>query len=100
MSKSKSIFVTIIMAAMLGCILATTYRVNIRIFMALVVLLAVYGFLRGARDLCRWLEQTEERQTESVEAEPVDVFAHDDEFEGRGLFDGSFFRFREGKIRE
>lgn len=102
MSKNKSIFVTLIMAAMLALILAGAYRIEEKAFFGILAALAGYGFLRGAGDLCRWM-QSEPKPIETVEAEqvdPDDPFAHDDEFEGSAPFIFGGLRFHDGTFEE
>lgn len=80
MSKVKSIFVTAVMAVMLALILVGLHQIEPKAHTALTVLLAVYGFLCGAMNLCGWLqkESTEPKHLtqETVEADP---FEQDDE---------------------
>jgi hypothetical protein len=93
-------FVTLIMAAMLAVILAGAYKIEIRAFYVLLAALAGYGFVRGAGDLCRWL-QADKPQIETVEAEEVDPFAHDDEFgECKARMSFGTIKYRDGKYTE
>lgn len=103
MSRNKSIFVTLIMAAMLAVILVGAHRFEAKAFYALLALLACYGFLRGSSDLCHWM-QSKEKPIPVIEAEEVkldeeDPFAYDDEFagtEGFARFDFGTVHFQEG----
>lgn len=102
MSRNKSIFVTLIIAAMLAVILIGAHRLDERIFGALVALLACYGYVRGAGDVCRWM-QAERQPVPVIEAEAVDdadPFAHDDEYgDGKASAFGGI-RFKDGVYRE
>ena len=91
---------TLVIAAMLAVILAGAYRLDERIFGALLALLACYGYVRGAGDVCRWM-QRREQPIPVIEAEEVsDPFAHDDEYEdGRSSAFGGI-RFKDGMYRE
>ena len=101
MNRNKSMFVTLIMAAMLAVILAGAYKIEIRAFYVLLAALAGYGFIRGAGDLCRWLQVQDKPQIETVEAEEVDPFAHDDEFgECKARMSFGTIKYREGKYTE
>lgn len=105
MSRNKSIFITLIMAVMLAVILVGAHRIDEKVFVGLVAALAGYGFLRGAGDLCRWL-QAKEKPVEVVYGEEVkiedeDPFAHDDEFaetEGFAQFGFGRVHFKEGEF--
>jgi len=103
MSRNKSIFVTLIIAAMLAVILIGAHRLDERIFGALLALLACYGYVRGAGDVCRWMQSSNERTIPVIEAEPVDdvdPFAHDDEYgDGKASAFGGI-RFAEGHYHE
>ena len=102
MSKNKSIFVTLVMAVMLALILVGAYRIEEKAFFGILAGLASYGFLRGAGDLCRWM-QAEPKPIETVEAEqvdPDDPFAYDDEFEGSAPFIFGGLRFHDGTFEE
>lgn len=101
MSRNKSIFITLVMAAMLAVILVGAHKFETRAFYALLALLAGYGFLRGSGDLCRWMQSKEKPipviEGEEVKIEDEDPFAHDDEFaEGFARFDFGTLHFREG----
>ena len=102
MSKNKSIFVTLVMAVMLALILVGAYRIEEKAFFGILAGLAGYGFLRGAGDLCRWM-QAEPKPIETVEAEqvdPDDPFAYDDEFAGSAPFIFGGLRFHDGTFEE
>lgn len=109
MNRSKSIFITLVMAVMLAVITAFAYRIDEKAFVGLVAALAGYGFLRGAGDMCRWL-QAKDTPLETIQGEEVriddDPFARDDdEFHEDGYDDltGGFaavfggVRFQEGE---
>ena len=101
MSRNKSIFVTLIIAAMLAVILVGAHRLDERIFGALLALLACYGYIRGAGDVCHWM-QRKEQPVPVIEAEEVsgDPFAHDDEYaDGKADAFGGI-RFKDGMYRE
>lgn len=55
MSKSKSIFVTALVALMLAAILVGLYLLQMRVYMIFMGLLGLYGFLCGAFNFCQWL---------------------------------------------
>ena len=102
MSKNKSIVMTLVVAVMLALILVGAYEFVRVAFFAILAALAFYGYLRGAGDLCRWME-AQPKPAKTVEAEPVkddDPFAHDDEMEGSALFSFGWLRFRDGEYRE
>ena len=102
MSRNKSVFVTLVIAAMLAVILIGAHRLDERIFEALLALLACYGYVRGAGDVCRWM-QVERQPVPVIEAEAVDdadPFAHDDEYaDGKASAFGGI-RFTEGRYHE
>jgi len=101
MNRNKSVFITLVMAVMLAVIMAGAYKIEIRAFYVLLAVLAVYGFLRGAGDLCRWLQEKDKPRLETVEAEEVDPFAHDDEFgDCKARMSFGTIKFREGKYTE
>ncbi len=99
MNRNKSVFVTLVMATMLAVILAGAFKIEIRAFYVLLAALAGYGFIRGAGDLCRWMQAQEKPRLETVETEEVDPFAHDDEFaqEGKARFSFGTIRFRDAE---
>ena len=102
MSRNKSIIMTLVVASMLALILVGAHQIEEKAFMILLAVLACYGFLRGAGDLCRWM-QAKELPVETVEAEEVnadDPFAHDDEFAGSAPFIFGGLRFAEGRFWE
>jgi len=102
MSKSKSVIMTLVVAVMLALILCGAYKFVRVAFFAILAALAFYGYLRGAGDLCRWME-AEPKPAKTVEADPVnddDPFAHDDETEGSALFSFGWLRFRDGVFSE
>jgi len=80
MSKVKSIFVTAVMAIMLALILVGLHQIEPKAHTALTVLLALYGFLCGAMNLCTWLQQkpAEPKHLETIQGDP---FAYDNEEE-------------------
>lgn len=110
MSRNKSLFITLIIAAMLALILVGAQRIEEKVFFGILAGLAGYGFLRGAGDLCRWM-QAKEPPVETIQGEEVkideDPFARDDdEFheDGYDAFTGGFAavfggkRFQEGEF--
>ena len=110
MSKNKSIFITLVMAAMLAVIMVGAHRIDENAFYGMLAVLAGYGYLRGAGDLCRWLQAKDAPlktiQGEEVKIEDEDPFARDDdEFHEDGYDDltGGFAavfggkRFQEGE---
>lgn len=72
MNKSKSIFVTALMALMLAAILVGLYMLHKGAFAILAGLLTLYGFICGAANLCRWLERGAPQGTEVL---PITVEA-------------------------
>lgn len=75
MSKSKSIFVTVIMTAMLAAIVVGLYSIQHKVFEVFAVLLGLYGLFCAAVNFCRWLEQEAPlmpaRAEKSIQGEPV-----------------------------
>lgn len=57
MSKSKSIFVTAIMAVMLAIIVLGAYLLKAKVWAWIVGSLAVYGLVSGAVKFCLWLQK-------------------------------------------
>lgn len=87
MSKAKSIFITAVMAVMLALIVVGLYKIDPRAHTAVLVLLAVYGYLCGAQNLCSWLQQTPAAEPKHLETVEADPFSSDDEYEdGAKLF--------------
>ena len=94
MSKTKSIFVTAVMAVMLALILVGLHQIEPKAHTALTVLLAVYGFLCGAMNLCGWLQKGEPAEPKHLETVEADPFARDSEDEdGVKLFEADRIRF-------
>lgn len=77
MNKAKAILVTAVMALMLALILVGLYLLQPTAHRAVATLLAVYGFIVGAGNLCGWLQKEEQEPQHLSESE--DPFAHDDE---------------------
>lgn len=71
MSKQKSVFVTAIVAVMLGIIVFAAYKLLFPAFVVIVGALSGVGFIAGARVFCRWLEA--EREPELTKLTPVMV---------------------------
>lgn len=71
MSKKKSVFVTAIVAVMLGIIVFAAYKLLFPAFVVIVGALAGVGFGAGATAFCRWLET--EREPELPKLTPVVV---------------------------
>jgi len=101
MAKNKSVFMTVVVAVMLALILGGAYKFVRVAFFAILAALACYGYLRGAGDLCRWME-AKPKPAKTVEAEPVnDPFAHDDEFEdGSAHFSFGWLRYKDADFKE
>ena len=57
MNKTKSTFVTIIIAVMLAVITAGLYKLFLPGFIAITGALAAYGFFHSASDFNRWLRK-------------------------------------------
>ena len=55
MSMKKSVFVTALLAVMLGIIVFAAYKLLLPAFVAIVGALASLGFVTGAWAFCRWL---------------------------------------------
>ena len=76
MSKKKSVFVTAIVAVMLGIITFAAYKLLFPAFVVIVGALSGLGFIAGARVFCRWLETEREPElpklTPVVTGEPVE----------------------------
>lgn len=86
MNKAKAILVTAIMAVMLALILVGLYTLHPLAHKVLATLLAVYGFVIGAGNLCGWL-QKEQAEPQHL-SESADPFARDDESADYvGIFD-------------
>lgn len=71
MSKQKSVFVTAIVAVMLGIIVFAAYKLLFPAFVVIVGALSGVGFIAGATAFCRWLEA--EREPELTKLTPVVV---------------------------
>lgn len=71
MSKQKSVFVTAVVAVMLGVIVFAAYMLLLPAFVIIVGALAGWGFICGARAFCEWLEQ--EKGPELPDLTPVVV---------------------------
>jgi len=69
MSKTKSMWVTIIVAVLLGIVVFAAYRLWMPAFIVLTAVFSGIGFLSAASFFCTWLEQ-ESKRTEPV-VEPV-----------------------------
>lgn len=76
MNKSKSIFVTAIMAIMLAAIIVGLRAIQYKAFTVLIGLLGVYGYVCAAVHFCRWLEQEAPlmpaHAEKTVQGEPVE----------------------------
>lgn len=57
MIKSKTTFVTILIALMLAIIDAGLFKLCMPAFVILTGALALYGYFRGAADFCGWLRR-------------------------------------------
>lgn len=57
MSKSKSVFVTALVAGMLAAIVVGLYLLKSRAYLIIAGLLGIYGFLCAAFNFCQWLEK-------------------------------------------
>lgn len=55
MNKSKSVFVAVLMAAMLALITVGCYLLKYRAWIVIAALFAVYGFLSATRGFAGWL---------------------------------------------
>lgn len=69
MSKTKSMWVTVIVAVLLGIVVFAAYRLWMPAFIVLTAVFSGIGFLSAASYFCTWLEQ-ESKRTEPV-VEPV-----------------------------
>ena len=76
----KWLLIVPVMAVMLALILVGLHQIEPKAHTALTVLLAVYGFLCGAMNLCGWLQkdppEPKHLPQETIQADP---FEHDDE---------------------
>ena len=81
MSKQKSVFVTAIVAVMLGIIVFAAYKLLFPAFVVIVGALSGVGFIAGATAFCRWLEAEREPElpklTPVVVREPVESFDYE-----------------------
>lgn len=80
MTKSKSIFVTAIISAMLVIIAIASYRLYKPAFIALVCVFSVAGFISVAVKFCGWL-QSPASKAEEILMPPI----------SNSLFDGGDF---------
>ena len=71
MCKLKSVFVTAIVAVMLGIIVFAAYKLLFPAFVVIVGGLSGVGYICGATAFCRWLEA--EREPELPKLTPVVV---------------------------
>lgn len=55
MSKSKSVFVTALVAGMLAAIVVGLYLLKSKAYLIIAGLLGIYGFLCAAFNFCQWL---------------------------------------------
>ena len=55
MSKSKSIFVTALVALMLAAIIVGMYLLKYRAYLIIIGLMGVYGYLCASFNFCQWL---------------------------------------------
>lgn len=55
MSKSKSVFVTALVALMLAAILVGLYKMESKAFFIIAGFFGIYGFIGGAFGFCSWL---------------------------------------------
>lgn len=72
MSKGKSLFVTVLVGAMLMLIDIGLYMIYQPGFAALTGALAMYGFFSGASDFRHWLEKVESFKAEVMDDETDD----------------------------
>lgn len=85
MSKSKSVFVTALVAVMLALILVGLYILKMRVWMIAAGLLGLYGFACAAFNFCQWLGKETPipplplpiKQTESKKQEPDEFWPPD-----------------------
>ncbi len=80
MSKQKSVFVTAIVAVMLGIIVFAAYKLLFPAFVVIVGALSGVGFIAGATAFCRWLEAEREPELPKltpVVVEPVESFDYE-----------------------
>lgn len=71
MIKSKTTFVTVLIALMLAIIDAGLFKLCMPAFVILTGALALYGYFKGAADFCGWLRSEEPLSTlELPEARP------------------------------
>ena len=94
MNKSKSLFVTIVMAAMLAVILWFTYSTNSIAFPILVGILGIYGFLCTAAGFCRWCGK--ETPMLPAETKRDDLWEADQEFQA--TYDSIKQEVKEGRL--
>lgn len=70
MKKSKTVFVTALIAVMLAAIVAMLYLLKLRVYLIIVGVLGVYGYLCAARHFCRWLGKEPPITPPSMPAHP------------------------------
>lgn len=79
MTKGKSIFITGIIAIMFAVIVVGAERLDPKVSEALMALTAMYGFVRGASDLCGWLQKEQTKEPEHLPKVEGDIWQTDDE---------------------
>ena len=94
MNKSKSLFVTIVMAIMLAVILWFTYETDSIAFPILVGILGIYGFLCTAAGFCRWCGK--ETPMLPAETKRDDLWEADPEFQA--TYDSIKQEVKEGRL--
>lgn len=77
MSKSKAIFITLLIIAMQSAIAMMAYTTWNRLFIAMMLTLTVFGIVGEAVFLLKWLQ---EEPTEPQHLSEGDMWAHDDEY--------------------
>ena len=78
MSKQKSVFVTVVMAAMLATILYYTYATESVAFYILIGVLAILGFICVASGFCDWC--TKEPMMLPASTKKDDLWEADEDF--------------------
>lgn len=84
MSKKKSVFVTAIMSIMLAAIAFAAYRLTMPVFIAVVSLLSVAGFVSLAISFCKWLQKPSECEDNNLDVINFKAKPHYGEEPGAG----------------
>ena len=81
MSKKKSLFVTVLVSVLTAAVLYGLHSMNKTVFVILVGILAVYGFLNAGANFCHWLGKEPVLLPAHVKSDDdiqIDVSTYDD----------------------